>query len=203
MSYITSTEHCVKKEKRKDFLWERGWWNESPQEEVISSVYYMSSCSNGFPFIWKNLVRTSIWDKLWTGWCFLEGAERPAGLQNDSESSQSGLQLKICVTRKLCCILTKLKCKQSSQCVSFLMCKIPHSHTAWLDSTQLTWNSSFLVFHWQRFWIIPGTFLVSPWSGFRGLQIPYQYSKYLWYSLKCWIRYEYWSQCTHVIPPHL
>lgn len=83
MSYIIFTVHHVK--KKKDILCrERGWWNESPPEEVLSSVYYMSSCSNGqigFPLIPENIIRTSIWDKLWADWRFSEGAEQPTGLK--------------------------------------------------------------------------------------------------------------------------
>lgn len=147
MSYITSTEHCIEKKgvkERKDLVWRRGWWNEFPQEEIISLVDYMSSCSSGFPFIWKNLVRTSIWDKRWTYCCFLEGAEQPAGVQNDSKSSQSGLQLRICV---MPFSLTNVQAKQTVGC--FLCLEIATGtlvsdsySMARQNTPRLPWNSS-------------------------------------------------------------
>ena len=66
VSYIISTLLYKEKEYPER---ERGRWNESSQEEKPSLQFITCHFAPVVEIIWKNIIRTSLWDKLWADWC--------------------------------------------------------------------------------------------------------------------------------------
>ena len=97
VSYIISTLLYKEKEFPER---ERGHWNESSQEEKSSLQFITCHFVPVVEITWKNIIRTSLWDKLWADWCLLRWSRAASRPQNDTESCRPGLRLKIYVKVK-------------------------------------------------------------------------------------------------------